>query len=167
MSSWNITSFVPTPLHSLTGNAFPISKNVTFFKNWPFYIEFTLHFKCIQFSIKLMVYGQGQRQILINLNIAMFAWIHLSECLSLSLVVKPYQNLVFSLFSPKKWWHRKTRITTFINAKLKKSDDQTNIVKYRVAAEYRIILKLIFRRIIILKFMVLRQFYIKNVFNNL
>ena len=42
--------------------------------------------------------------------------------------------------------------------KLKNSDDQTNIDKYRVAAniaEYHIISKLIFRRIIIQKFMII------------
>ncbi len=43
-------------------------------------------------------------------------------------------------------------MATFIKAKLKKSDDQTKIDKYRVAAnvtEYKIILKIIFLRIII------------------
>ena len=43
-------------------------------------------------------------------------------------------------------------MTTFIKTKLKKSDDQTNIDKFRVAAnilEYHIITKLIFRRIVI------------------
>ncbi len=43
-------------------------------------------------------------------------------------------------------------MTTFIKTKLTKSDDQTNIDKYRVAAnitEYHIISKLIFLRIII------------------
>ena len=58
------------------------------------------------------------------------------------------------------------RMITFIKAKLKKSDDQTNINKYRVAAnitEYHIISKLIFLRIIILKFMNIRQsFHVKN-----
>ena len=42
----------------------------------------------------------------------------------------------------------KTRMTSFIKTKIKKSDDQTNIVKYRVPAnntEYHIITKLIFR----------------------
>ena len=50
-------------------------------------------------------------------------------------------------------------MTTFKKAKLKKSDDNTNIDKYRVAAniiEYHIISKLIFLRIIIPKFMILR-----------
>ena len=50
-----------------------------------------------------------------------------------------------------------TRMTTFIKAKLKKSYDQTNTVKYRVATditEYHIISKLIFLTII------------KNVFKN-
>ena len=46
-------------------------------------------------------------------------------------------------------------MTTFIKVKLKKSDDQTNIDKYRVAAnikEYYIISKLIFLSINIPKF---------------
>ncbi len=46
----------------------------------------------------------------------------------------------------------KTRMTTFIKTKLKISDDQTNIDKYRSAAnitEYHIIPKLILQRIII------------------
>ncbi len=49
----------------------------------------------------------------------------------------------------------KTRITTFIKAKLKKLDDQSNIDKFRVAAniaEYHIISKLIFLGIITPKF---------------
>ena len=49
-----------------------------------------------------------------------------------------------------------TRMTTFIKTKFKNSDDQTNIDKYRVASnitEYHIISKLIFLRIIIIKFM--------------
>ena len=58
-------------------------------------------------------------------------------------------------------------MTTFIKAKLKKSDDQMNIDKYGVAAnitEYYIITKLIFQRIIIPKFMKIRQlFHVKNV----
>ena len=58
-------------------------------------------------------------------------------------------------------------MTTFIKAKLKKANDQTNIDKYRVAAnitEYHIISKLIFLRIIIKKFMKIRQlFHVKNV----
>ncbi len=44
---------------------------------------------------------------------------------------------------------------TFIKAKLKKSDNQTNIEKYRVAGnitEHTTILKLIFQRLIIPKF---------------
>ena len=44
-----------------------------------------------------------------------------------------------------------TRMTTFIKTKFKKSDDHTNIDKYRVAAnitEYYIISKLIFYRIV-------------------
>ncbi len=63
-----------------------------------------------------------------------------------------------------------TRMTTFIKAKLKKWDDQTNIDKCRVAAnvtEYLIISKLIFLRLIILKFIMIRQlFYVKNVCKN-
>ncbi len=46
----------------------------------------------------------------------------------------------------------KTRMTTFIKAKLKKSDDQTNIDKYRVAeniTEYHCKSILIILRIII------------------
>ncbi len=56
--------------------------------------------------------------------------------------------------------YSKTRMTTFI--KTEKSDDQTNIDKYRVAANitgYHIISKLIFLRIIYIipKFMNIRQ----------
>ena len=58
-------------------------------------------------------------------------------------------------------------MTTLITAKLKKTDDQTNIDKYRVAAnitEYYIISKSIILRIIIPKFMMIRQsFHVKNV----
>ena len=46
---------------------------------------------------------------------------------------------------------KETGMTTFIKVKLKKSDDQTNIDKYRVASniiEYHIISKLIFLRLI-------------------
>ena len=53
-------------------------------------------------------------------------------------------------------------MTTFIKSKFKKSDDQTNIDKYRVAAnitEYHIESKLIFLRIIIPKFMNVRQLF--------
>ncbi len=54
-----------------------------------------------------------------------------------------------------------------IKTKLEKSDDLTNIDKYRVAAnikEYHIISKLIFPRIIIPKLLMLRQlFTVKNV----
>ena len=49
---------------------------------------------------------------------------------------------------------------TFIKSNFKKSDDQRNIDKYRVAAnitEYHIESKLIFRRIIIPKFMIIKQ----------
>ena len=55
---------------------------------------------------------------------------------------------------------------TFIETKCKKSDDQTNIDKFRVAAnitEYHFITKLIFLRIIP-KFWKIRQlFHVKNV----
>ena len=57
-------------------------------------------------------------------------------------------------------------MTTFIKAKLKKSDDQTNIDKYRVTAnitENHITLILIFLRIIIPKFMMFGNcFNVKN-----
>ena len=56
----------------------------------------------------------------------------------------------------------KTRMTTFIKTKFKISDDQTNIDKYRLAAnitEYHIISKLIFLRIIIPNFMMIRQLF--------
>ena len=43
--------------------------------------------------------------------------------------------------------------------KFKKSDDETNIDKHREAVEYHIISKLIFLRIIIPKFMKIRQFF--------
>ena len=55
---------------------------------------------------------------------------------------------------------KRTRMTTFIKAKLKNSDDQTNIDKYRVApniTEYIILSKLIFLRITIPKFMMISQ----------
>ena len=47
-----------------------------------------------------------------------------------------------------------TRMTTFIKTRFKKSDDQTNIDEYRVAAnitEYHIISKLFFHRTIIIE----------------
>ena len=54
-----------------------------------------------------------------------------------------------------------TRMKTFIKDKINKSDDQTSIDNYRVAAiitEYHhYILKLIFLRIIFPKFMMVRQ----------
>ncbi len=57
-------------------------------------------------------------------------------------------------------------MTTFMKTKLKNSDDQTNIVKYREAAnitKYPIITKLIFPRIIIPKFNMIRQLFdVKN-----
>ena len=60
-------------------------------------------------------------------------------------------------------------MTTFIKAKLKKSDYQMNIDKNRVAVnitEYHIILKLIFLRIIIPKFVMIQLFHVKKFFNN-
>ncbi len=56
-------------------------------------------------------------------------------------------------------------MTTLIKVKLKKSNDQTNIDKFKLAAnntEYNII---ILRRIIIPKFM-RPLFHVKNVFKN-
>ena len=57
-------------------------------------------------------------------------------------------------------------MTTFIKIKFKKSDDQTTIDKYRVTAnitEYHNISKLIFLRIIIPKFINIRQlFHVKK-----
>ncbi len=56
----------------------------------------------------------------------------------------------------------KTIMTTFIKIKLKKSNNQTNIDKHRVAAnitEFHIISKSISLRIIIPKFMVIRQLF--------
>ena len=59
---------------------------------------------------------------------------------------------------------------TFIKAKLKKSDNQTDIDKYRVAAnitEYHNLSTLIFLRIIIANFMKKRQlFHVKNILKN-
>ncbi len=51
--------------------------------------------------------------------------------------------------------HEETRMTTFIKTKFKISEDQTNIEKYRLAANitvYHIISKLILQRIIITNF---------------
>ncbi len=57
-------------------------------------------------------------------------------------------------------------MTTFIKTKFKISDQQTDIDKYRLAAnitEYHIISKSILQRIIIPKYMVIRQlFHVKN-----
>ncbi len=53
-------------------------------------------------------------------------------------------------------------MTTFLKAKSKKSDDQTNIEKYRVTANitnYHIISKLVFLRKNIIKFMMMRQLF--------
>ena len=50
-------------------------------------------------------------------------------------------------------------MTTFIKTKFKKSDDQTNIDKHRVAAnitEYHIVSKFIFLKIIIPEFIKIR-----------
>ena len=55
-----------------------------------------------------------------------------------------------------------TRMTTLIQTKFKISDDQTNIDKYRLAAnitEYHIISKLILQRIIIPNLKSIGQFY--------
>ena len=55
----------------------------------------------------------------------------------------------------KYYLFKKTRMTTFIKTKFKLSDDQTNIVKHRLAAnitEYHVISKLILQRIIITHF---------------
>ncbi len=52
---------------------------------------------------------------------------------------------------------------SFTKEKLRKSDDQTNIEKYRVVGnitKHTTILKLIFQRIIIPKFMIMRQSYL-------
>ena len=57
-------------------------------------------------------------------------------------------------------------MTIFIKTKFKLSADQTNIDKYRLAAniaEYHIISKLIFQRIIIPKFMMIRQLFHEKV----
>ena len=62
-------------------------------------------------------------------------------------------------------------MTTFIKAQLKKSDNQTNVDKYRVAVnitEYHIISKLIFLRLIIPKILKKRRiFHVKNVCKNI
>ncbi len=55
-----------------------------------------------------------------------------------------------------------TRMTIFIKTKFKKSYDQTNIDKYRVAAnitDYHIISKLIFLKLIIPKFLKKRRLF--------
>ncbi len=62
-------------------------------------------------------------------------------------------------------YRRITRMTSFIKGKLRETEEQMNINKYRVAAnitEYYIILKLIYLRIIIPKFMMLRQLFQKD-----
>ncbi len=54
---------------------------------------------------------------------------------------------------------KETGMTTFIKVKFEKSDDQTNIDKYKLAAnitDYHIILELIFGKIIIQKCMMIR-----------
>ncbi len=58
-------------------------------------------------------------------------------------------------------------MTTFIKTKFKISDDQTNIGKYRLAAnitEYHIISKLLLPRIIITKFMMIGQLFHAKIF---
>ncbi len=60
-----------------------------------------------------------------------------------------------------------TRMTTFIKTKFNISDDQTNIDKYRLAAnitEYHILSKLIIQRIITPKFMMIRQLFHVKIF---
>ncbi len=55
-----------------------------------------------------------------------------------------------------------TKMTAFIITKLKKSDDQANIDKYRVTVnitEYHIISKLIFLTIIFVMTMMIRQLF--------
>ena len=59
-------------------------------------------------------------------------------------------------------------MTSFIKSKFTKSDEQTNIDKYRVAAnitEYHIMLKLIFLRIIIPNFNIIELLHILSVPN--
>ena len=58
-------------------------------------------------------------------------------------------------------------MTTFKKTKFKISDDQTNIDKYRLAAnitEFYILSKLILQRIIIPKFMIIRQLFHVKIF---
>ena len=60
----------------------------------------------------------------------------------------------------KTWDNKKDNI--FIKARLKKTDYQTNIYKYRVVAnitEYHIVSKIFFLRIIITKFMMIKQLF--------
>ena len=62
----------------------------------------------------------------------------------------------------------KTRMTTFIKSKFKKSDDQTNIDKYSVTAnisEYHIILKS-FLESLFQNSWILGNYYVKNVCKN-
>ncbi len=63
-----------------------------------------------------------------------------------------------------------TRMTRFIKMKIKISDEQTNIDKYKVAAniaEYHTISKLFYLKLIIPKFMKKRLlFHVKNVCKN-
>ncbi len=61
-------------------------------------------------------------------------------------------------------------MTQFIKTKLKKSDDQTNIDRYRVdtnITEYKIILRLIFIRIIIPKFMKNGNYFMLKMYVNM
>ena len=58
-------------------------------------------------------------------------------------------------------------MTTFLKTKFKISDDQTNIDKYRLAAnitEYYIISKVILKRIIIPRFIMIRQLFHVKIF---
>ena len=60
-----------------------------------------------------------------------------------------------------------TRMTTFIKTKFKISEDQTNTEKYKLAAnitEYHIISKLFLQRIIIPKYIIIRQLFHVKIF---
>ena len=72
---------------------------------------------------------------------------------NIMLIRKFFKTVIKNL--PEWGFWKKTRMTTFIKTKLKISDDQTNIDKYRLAANitvYLIISKLILQRIIITNF---------------
>ena len=69
------------------------------------------------------------------------------------------------ILKPNKMKYIETRMTTFIKTKFKISYDQTNIDKYRLSAnitEYHAISKSILQRIVIPKFMMIRQFPIER-----